>query len=59
MFIMLILVLSGNINFVCIPYSFDLEASIFMGFRMYVASPPRVHLSRHYFTTREPVKSRG
>ena len=38
--------LLGSINFVCIPYSLELDASIFMGFLMYVASPPLEPLSR-------------
>jgi hypothetical protein len=54
MFTMLILVLLGNINFVCIPYSFDAEASNFMGFFMYVASPPRVPPSRRDSTNVNP-----
>jgi hypothetical protein len=53
-FTMFILVLLGNINFVCIPYSFDVEASNFMGFFMYVASPPRVPPSRCDSTTVNP-----
>jgi hypothetical protein len=36
------LVLFGSITLVCIPYSFPLEDSIFMGFFIYVASPPLV-----------------
>jgi hypothetical protein len=52
--IMLIRVLSGNISLVCIPYSLDYEASIFIGFHMYVASPPRVHPSRRYSIISKP-----
>ena len=36
------LVLFGSITLVCIPYSLLLDDSIFMGFLIYVASPPLV-----------------
>ena len=39
---MLIRVLLGNNNFVNMPYSLHWVLSIFSGFRMYIASPPRV-----------------
>jgi hypothetical protein len=47
-------VLLGSINFVCIPYSFVLEASILMGFLMYVANPPLVPSFRRDSTTVNP-----
>jgi membrane glycosyltransferase len=54
MFTMFILVLFGSINFVCIPYSFALDDSIFMGFFMYVANPPRVLSALRFSTTAYP-----
>jgi hypothetical protein len=54
MFTMFILVLFGSVIFVCIPYSFALEDSIFMGFLMYVANPPRVLPALRFSTTVYP-----
>lgn len=54
MFATLILVLFGRIIFVCRQYSFPIVCSSFSGFRIYVASPPRVLFGRRCSTRVKP-----
>ena len=48
------LVLFGSITLVCIPYSLLFDDSIFMGFLIYVASPPLVLSVLRLSTTEYP-----
>ena len=48
------LVLFGSITLVCIPYSLLFDDSIFMGFLIYVASPPLVLSALRFSTTVYP-----
>ena len=58
-FIILIRVLLGNNNLVCILYSLLFDVSIYSGFRTYVARPPRVLPARLDSTNRKPSKVGG
>jgi hypothetical protein len=51
MLTMFSLVLFGSITLVCIPYSLLFDDSIFMGFLIYVASPPLVPVVLRLSTT--------
>jgi hypothetical protein len=57
--IILMRVLFGSSNLVCILYSLILDVSIFSGFRTYVARPPRVLPARLDSTNRKPSRVGG
>ena len=58
-FIILMRVLFGNNNFVCILYSLLFYVSIYSGFRTYVARPPRVLPARLDSTNMKPSRIGG